>query len=218
MHSIIILSNDFIFTTALTSLITDSSNRHCNVLTASSTAELCSLISTVKKANFVIDMGGYSYYSLLQIIRKIRARAKNPCILTIADDYVDNKNHLFFYIYNTSDIMINKFDSLSRIRNGLRKLHHSDTDISGITVSTSVVQPDTTHSATSVRSDITNALTEREIQILNCIISGQSPIDISQTLYISKKTVYSHKLRIYGKLGVRNLKEFHSLLKMAYIL
>ncbi len=47
-------------------------------------------------------------------------------------------------------------------------------------------------------------LTEREIQVLQRVVTGQSLNAIAASLHLSPKTISSHKMRIMQKLGVTN--------------
>ena len=47
-------------------------------------------------------------------------------------------------------------------------------------------------------------LSQREIEIVYCIIAGMSYSEIAEELYISKLTVHTHIKNIYRKLGVKN--------------
>lgn len=47
-------------------------------------------------------------------------------------------------------------------------------------------------------------LTERALQVLRAIATGQSNIEIGRTLYLSEDTVKTYARRLYKKLGCRN--------------
>ncbi len=50
-----------------------------------------------------------------------------------------------------------------------------------------------------------DALTAREIQVLRLFASGQSTREVAQSLGISPKTVETHRIRIYEKLGCKSV-------------
>ncbi len=47
-----------------------------------------------------------------------------------------------------------------------------------------------------------NSLTKRELQIFTLLASGQSASQISESMYISPKTVHAHRANILNKLGL----------------
>lgn len=50
-------------------------------------------------------------------------------------------------------------------------------------------------------------LTERERDVLECLIKGRSNKEIAQSLYVSDETVKSHLKTLFAKLGVRDRTE-----------
>lgn len=48
------------------------------------------------------------------------------------------------------------------------------------------------------------ALTSREIEILNLIFSGRASSEVAELLCVSKRTIDFHLGKAYAKLGVRN--------------
>lgn len=55
-----------------------------------------------------------------------------------------------------------------------------------------------------LRSEKTSDLTEREVEVLNCIAKGNSNQEISETLHISLNTVKTHIKNIFQKLEVED--------------
>jgi DNA-binding NarL/FixJ family response regulator len=49
-----------------------------------------------------------------------------------------------------------------------------------------------------------NPLTDREMEVLRCLVGGLSNPAIGRSLFITQATVKTHVLRIFDKLGVRN--------------
>lgn len=52
-----------------------------------------------------------------------------------------------------------------------------------------------------------NGLSKREVEVLSHVASGKSNKEIAETLFISVKTVETHKTNILSKLGLRNTAE-----------
>lgn len=61
----------------------------------------------------------------------------------------------------------------------------------------------TTNKATALQTDLTN----REMEVMALIASGKSNREVADTLFISVKTVETHKSHILEKLGLRNTAE-----------
>ena len=49
-----------------------------------------------------------------------------------------------------------------------------------------------------------STLTEREMEVLNCLVQGMNNKDIAQALFISDKTVKIHVSKIFKKLEVKS--------------
>ncbi len=47
-------------------------------------------------------------------------------------------------------------------------------------------------------------LSEREVEVLRLLATGESYAELAQTLVVSTNTVKTHLQHIYGKLGVTN--------------
>jgi len=52
--------------------------------------------------------------------------------------------------------------------------------------------------------EITEPLTEREMEVLQLVVEGKSNQEIAQSLFISESTVKNHLRNILGKLHLRN--------------
>lgn len=86
-------------------------------------------------------------------------------------------------------------DLLKRIRAALAQLEHQDPE------------PVPAASLTGDNTDPINRLTERERQILDCIVSGLSNKVIGRKLCISTRTVETHRANIMQKLRVQSVAE-----------
>ena len=53
-------------------------------------------------------------------------------------------------------------------------------------------------------ADVTESLTERELDALRLLVTGQSNREIARALYVEVNTVKTHLKRLYAKLGVHN--------------
>ena len=50
-------------------------------------------------------------------------------------------------------------------------------------------------------------LTKREYEVLGLVASGKSTREIAETLFVSVKTIETHKMHILDKLGLKNTAE-----------
>lgn len=62
-------------------------------------------------------------------------------------------------------------------------------------------------STSTNRDEIEFALSDREMEIFRLIVEGKSISEIAQQLFISDKTVSTHKARLLKKLGLKNTVE-----------
>jgi DNA-binding NarL/FixJ family response regulator len=70
---------------------------------------------------------------------------------------------------------------------------------------------DEVQSEHDARTHALDALSDRERQVFELLADGRSVKEIAQTLYISPKTVESHKYHIMAKLGVDSITEMTKL-------
>ena len=54
---------------------------------------------------------------------------------------------------------------------------------------------------------LVEAISEREIEVLQLLANGRTYKEIAQELFVSVNTIKSHLKSIYGKLGVNNRRE-----------
>ena len=59
----------------------------------------------------------------------------------------------------------------------------------------------------TIKGDLIEALSEREVEVLQLLAQGMTNKDIAQTLILSVRTVEAHLRSIFGKLGVRSRTE-----------
>ena len=50
-------------------------------------------------------------------------------------------------------------------------------------------------------------LSARELDVLRCLVAGQTTPEIAATLFVSPRTVTTHLTHLYAKLGVANRGE-----------
>ena len=65
---------------------------------------------------------------------------------------------------------------------------------------------------------LVEAISERELEVLQLLADGRTNKEIAQALYISINTVKSHLKSIYGKLGVNNRREAVSQARLLHLI
>lgn len=58
-----------------------------------------------------------------------------------------------------------------------------------------------------VNEGVHNRLTQKEFEVFQCLVAGQSYGEICEHMLLSNKTISAYKIRIMAKLGARNLRE-----------
>lgn len=53
-----------------------------------------------------------------------------------------------------------------------------------------------------------DTLTERELEIFECILNGSNNLEISQKLFISQKTVEGHRKKVTKKLNIKSIQDW----------
>ena len=69
---------------------------------------------------------------------------------------------------------------------------------------------------TEAATETTRALTEREKEVMHCILAGKLNKIIADDLQIAMRTVEVHRARIFEKMGVRSAVELAQLLSQGY--
>jgi DNA-binding NarL/FixJ family response regulator len=121
-------------------------------------------------------------------------------MLTVSEDSQD----LFEAIksgaqgYLTKDLKAHQlFDALEGVARG-------EAAFSGVIAAKILREFETTGGGTGEGLETTEALTERETEVLQLVAEGKSNQEIAQSLVISESTVKNHLRNILGKLHLRN--------------
>ena len=65
---------------------------------------------------------------------------------------------------------------------------------------------------------LVEAISEREIEVLQLLANGRTYKEIAQELFVSVNTIKSHLKSIYGKLGVNNSREAVSQARLLHLI
>jgi two-component system LytT family response regulator len=122
-----------------------------------------------------------------EVIEQIRKFGCNPCFIfvTAFNQYAINaiKNEAFDYILKPVEI--------DEMKKTLERYYKT-------------INPLTPELPNNAKFDV---LSKREKEILTLLLTGNSSINISDKLFISKNTVNTHRRNILAKLNVRNTVE-----------
>lgn len=97
------------------------------------------------------------------------------------------------------DISSNEIDTLKYLKGHIKKniLHFLESKINNI-----------------IDTELISLLTDREIEVLNCILKNYTNKEIADELFISISTVKKHIYSIYKKLNVRNRNSLLEILRL----
>ncbi|MFV8849449.1 response regulator transcription factor [Serratia fonticola] len=207
MLNIIMFSNCELIRYAFNKLVDDliSSNKYRG---KEVTITLCKSISSltdevIQKENsmVIIDVDDVFYFDRIDFINKLKGNNQGGVIVTLCKDDDASDNYQLLSLF--SDVVLKKksdVETITRtVETFLTKMHNPFGEIS------------------NVISHIGNvrffALTKRENDILKRILSGMKNKEIAEDLFISSKTVGTHRSNIYSKFHVRTITELYFKLK-----
>jgi LuxR family maltose regulon positive regulatory protein len=72
--------------------------------------------------------------------------------------------------------------------------------------------------APALASTLVEAISEREIEVLQLLADGRTNQEIAQAMFVSVNTIKSHLKSIYSKLGVHNRREAVAQARVLYLL
>ncbi|HEN3479206.1 TPA: response regulator transcription factor [Yersinia enterocolitica] len=140
----------------------------------------------------VFDVDNIPAIKIFNTIRKIREL--NPFAFIMVFCRKDEKTEDFIYLSVVADGILCKTASIDRIESLIVKLLSSR-------------KPPKKFDQLDLTKKIKNQLTNRENEILECILLGLSNSDISKLLDMKNKTASAHRRNIYNKLGVKAINQ-----------
>lgn len=150
---------------------------------------------------FIFDLDSMFYIEKVKIISELRKISENLKSIALCND----QEYLTYYKFYSSlfEFVVRKKVKTSELEHDLKEI------IDSFSIRTS------TRSASNEYSSkhYFYMLTDKESAILKKILSGETNKKIATGLFISEKTVCSHRSRIYSKFGVRTLFDLYSRLK-----
>ena len=158
--------------------------------------------STLSKIDIVIfDLNDLKEESFKSTIALVNHHLNNPAIVLLNVTQLPNKKYLHSF-GNIRGIFQNS-DSLKILINGLNTImsggYHAPPAI--------LFQLISNISETETSLPIKGKLTGRELQVLTCVKTGATNVEIARQLFLSENTIKTHLYNAYKKLNVRNRTE-----------
>lgn len=224
MSSILILSDDFIFSAALGQLLVEVNPDFSNVISQDAEKEICHVMFEsninrsllVNKFNaLIVDINEDLNVQTMSMLNRIRRDHPLLRVMVFVNEIFDYQSPLTRILMDLCDILVNRYESISGLKRNLTQLGLMTQRRSAL------VLPRFSglkNLGMSCSDSMFSRLSKREIEIINYLAQGKSPSEIAKELYVSTKTVYTHRLRIYAKLGVKNIIELHKLMRITSII
>ncbi|CNL47627.1 helix-turn-helix transcriptional regulator [Yersinia kristensenii] len=140
----------------------------------------------------ILDVDNIPAIKIFSTIGKVREF--NPLAFIMVFCRKDEKTEDFIYLSVVSDGILCKTASIDRIESLIVKLLSSR-------------KPPKKFDQSNLTKEIKNQLTNRENEVLECILLGLSNIDISRVLDMKNKTASAHRRNIYNKLGIKAINQ-----------
>lgn len=197
---IIICDDHQILVQGLKSLLKDNSD--VEVITiANNGLELLEVLKTKKPDVILLDLD-MPVMDGLETLKKIRTFNHEVKIISLTIHL--EKDVIQKMMDNGANGYLLKSVSKNEILEAIRKVHTGKIYISDEATNV-LLDKGKLENKTPVLEEAVEELTKREIEILKLIAEGYSNTEIGQMLYISPRTVDTHRTNIMKKLNVKNI-------------
>lgn len=224
MSSILILSDDYIFSEAITILLKEVKSDVSTQLREDAVTDIYFVtyrgdIDRVLAANqcsaLIINVHDNLNAKTISLLNRIKREYPLIRLMVFLNAFLDYQNPFIPVLMPVCDILVNRYESIPGIKRNLAQLgfimQHRPTRLLNRFSRTGRMMLNSTDSMLS-------ALSRRELEVINYLAQGKSPTEIAEELYVSPKTVYTHRHRIYAKLGVKNIIELHKIMLISAII
>ncbi|MGL5965703.1 MAG: helix-turn-helix transcriptional regulator [Kluyvera sp.] len=224
MSLILILSDDFVFSEAITLLLAEVRSDSVN-LNNKGVGVQCRqvmfkddinhLLAVNQCSSLIVDIQGIVTAQTISMLNRIKRDNPLLTVMVFVNELFDYQSPLTRVLMDLCDILVNRYESISGLKRSLVQLGMMKPRRATIMF---------TRFAGALRLNVSccdsmfSRLSKRELEIMNYLAQGMSPSEIAEELYISTKTVYTHRLRIYAKLGVKNIIELHRIMQISSII
>jgi len=197
---IIICDDHQILVQGLKSLLKDNSDVEV-ITTANNGLELLEVLKTKKPDVILLDLD-MPVMDGLETLKKIRTFNHEVKIISLTIHL--EKDVIQKMMDNGANGYLLKSVSKNEILEAIRKVHTGKIYISDEATNV-LLDKGKLENKTPVLEEAVEELTKREIEILKLIAEGYSNTEIGQMLYISPRTVDTHRTNIMKKLNVKNI-------------
>lgn len=224
MNSILILSDDFIFNEAITLLLTEvkanvttliKKNTVTNIFYANYQENINHVLAVNNCSTLIVDIYDDLSAQTISVLSRIKREHPKIRVMVVVNEFFDYQNPFTRVLMSLCDILINRYESISGIKRNLVQLDALMQRRSTLMLNRF---SRTKRLMINCSESMFSGLSKRELEVINHLAQGKSPTEIAEELYISTKTVYTHRQRIYAKLGVRNIIELHKIMRISSII
>ncbi|HDG1677844.1 helix-turn-helix transcriptional regulator [Kluyvera ascorbata] len=224
MSSILILSDDFIFSEAIALLLTEvnsdvtaliNTRRGADIHHVTYRANVNHALAVNECTSIIVDIHEDISTPTISILNRIKREYPLIRVMVFVNTLVDYQSPFTRVLMDLSDILVNRYESIPGLKRNLVQLEllaqrHSTIMFNRFSRSRRL--------KLNCSDSMFSRLSKRELEVINHLAQGKSPAEIADELYISTKTVYTHRQRIYAKLGVKNIIELHKIMRITSIL
>lgn len=224
MSSILILSDDFIFSEAITLLLSEvkadvptlmQKNTVTNIFHANYQRNINHVLTINSCSALIVDIHDDLSAQTISILSRIKREYPTIRVMVIVNEFFDYQNPFTRVLISLCDILVNRYENISGIKRNLVQLgalmqRRSTLMLNRFSRSKRLM--------VNCSDSMFSGLSKRELEVINHLAQGKSPAEIADELYISTKTVYTHRQRIYAKLGVKNIIELHKIMRISSII
>jgi len=224
LSSILILSDDFIFSEAITILLKEVKSDVSTQMNKDAVTDIYFVtyrgnVDRALAANqcraLIVNIHDNLNAKTISLLNRIKRDYPLIRVMVFINEHFDYQNPFIPILMPVCDILVNRYESIPGIKRNLTQLgllmQRRPTRILNRFSRTGRVM---LNSSGSMFSE----LSKRELEVINYLAQGKSPAEIAEELYISPKTVYTHRHRIYAKLGIRNIIELHKIMRISAII
>ncbi|MGX5022270.1 LuxR C-terminal-related transcriptional regulator [Enterobacter sp. UPMP2060] len=209
MSSILVLSDDFIFKKAITLLLTaekeelaqvEKGSEVINIFYSNHQENIEHVLIVNNCSALIVDIQDELCAQTISVLSGIKREYPKIRMMFIVNEFFDYQNPFARVLISILDMLVTRYESIIGIKQKLNRFSRSK------------------HFMFNGSESAFSGLSKREQEVINRLVQGKNTNEIAEELYISTKTVYTHRYRVYAKLGVRNIFELHKVMRNSLML